>query len=301
MVLRTWQRAAVGIGIAAGLAFCVALAVGFCVALGDRDQTAVAVIGTAQVDQILAPRQFDKFGGVIGSDFGVTGTPAIALSVGGVLRVVDDLAAARPRTRDVNITGSQPSSLALDPDGTMLAIADGYLGVLNQNGEIVHGLPLPYADMRLAPSSLEGFTYLFGGVGDDFRLYRFVADGTLQIVLKSDEPIVAAADGPDGIYAATASTIMRVKAGRPEILFKAPDEDFAGPIRSIAIGDDGAVFFATDTKVYVLLGPNALSIVNDAGGAIRVRDGALYVLDPQSKILFRLKPASAQLISQVAG
>jgi hypothetical protein len=102
------------------------------------------------------------------------------------------------------------------------------------------------------------------------------------------------------MIAATASTIMRIKAGTPEILFRAPSDEFAGPIRSVAVAEDGVIIFATDTKVYALLGPNALSIVNDAGGTLRVRDGVLYVLDPHRKVLFSLVPASAKLFSETA-
>jgi len=298
MALSTGRRAGIGIGIVVALAFAVAMAVGFSQELADRDQTAVAVIGTAHVDHILGPRQFHALGDEIGPDFGVTATPVVLLSAGGALRVVDNVDST-PRTRDVTVAASQPASFALDSDGAMLALADGYLGVLDQDGVIVHGLPLAFSDMRLAPSSQTGFTYLFGGKGVDFRLYRFVADGTLQVLLRSDAPIVAAADSANAIYAATGSTILRLKAGTPDILFKTPD-DFDGPIRSIAVGGDDTVFFATDSKVYALLGPNALSIVNDAGGSIRARDGALYVLDPQRKILFRLSPASAQLFAPAA-
>ncbi|MDE1940143.1 MAG: hypothetical protein KGI68_14065, partial [Alphaproteobacteria bacterium] len=72
-----------------------------------------------------------------------------------------------------------------------------------------------------------------------------------------------------------------------------------GPIRSLAVTADGVILFSTDAKVYALLGPNALSIVNNAGGTLRVRNGSLYVLDRQRKILFSLHPASAHLISEI--
>jgi hypothetical protein len=302
MALQTPQKIFLGVGAAAALVFCVAVVAGFSDAFADRDQTAVATIGTAHVEQILGPRVFDGLGGPIGPDFGVTSAgaqpPAVALSVGGVLRVEDSLDAL-PRTRKITVAASQPSSFALDTDGTMLAVADGYLGVLDQNGVVAHSLPLAFDGMRLAPSTRPGFIYLFGGANDDFRLYRLVADGTLQVVLQSKEPIVAAADNGDDIYAATPTRILRLKAGAPDILFKTPD-DFAGPIRSLAVTDDGMVIFSTDAKVYALLGPNALSIVNDAGGFVRVREGALYVLDPARKLLFRLTPASSSLVEPAA-
>jgi hypothetical protein len=181
----------------------------------------------------------------------------------------------------------------------MLTVSGGYFGMLDENGDLVQGIPLPSPDVQLAPSVHEGATYLFGKSGDHHRLYRFIDDGTLQVLLESGQPIVAAADSETAMFAATSSAILRITAGTPETLFTAPD-DFAGPIRSLAVTADGIVLFATDARVYALLGPDALSIVNDAGGSIRVRDGSLYVLDPTRQLLFRLRPASAQLFAEVS-
>lgn len=296
--LRPWQRAALGFSAIVAVIFIVALIGVFRDAIADRDASAVAVIGTVEVDHILGPRDFDALGGAIGPDLGISGAPAVVLMAGGLLRAVDHLDSSRPRIREIDIAGHQPKSFALDQNGAMLAVADGYFGVLNQDGQIVDGVPLPFSNMRLAPSSHVGAVYLFGGAQKDYRLYRFIDDGTLQILLETDVPIIAAADNEQSIYAATASTILQIKAGTPDVLFKAP-EDFAGPIRSLAVTADGVILFSTDAKVYALLGPNALSIVNNAGGTLRVRNGSLYVLDRQRKILFSLHPASAHLISEI--
>lgn len=296
--LRPWQRPALGFGAIVAVAFIVALIGAFREALVDSDASAVAVIGTVQVDHILGPRDFDALGGAIGPDLGISDTPAVVLMAGGLLRAVDHLDSLQPQIREVDVAGHQPESFALDRNGAMLAVADGYFGVLNRDGRIVDGVPLPFSNMRLAPSSHMGAVYLFGGAQKDYRLYRFIDDGTLQILLETDEPIIAATDNGRSIYAATASTILHIKSGTPDVLFKAP-ADFAGHIRSLAITEDGVVLFSTDAKVYALLGPNALSIVNNAGGILRVSNGSLYVLDRQRKILFSLRPASAHLISEI--
>ena len=145
MALRTGQKIFLGVGAAAAVAFCIALAVGLSDAFADRDQTAVAAVATAHVEPILGPRVFNGLGGDIAPDFGVTAAgaqpPAVALSVGGVLRVVENLDSL-PRTRKVTIAASQPDSFALDTDGTMLAVADGYLGVLDEHGVVAHSVPL---------------------------------------------------------------------------------------------------------------------------------------------------------------
>lgn len=293
--MRPSRRIALGLAVIAAVASAIALARGFNKALADREATSIAVIGGAHIERLLGPRDFAALGGPIGPDFGVTSSGAIVFQAGGALRVIDPTRASTSGTRDIALAGAVPDSFSLDPRGTMLTIANGYFGMLNERGEIVPAVPLPYRNAHLAPSVHDGAAYLFGGGAKPYRLYRLIDDGTLQILLQSADPIVAAADTESAMFAATASVILRLKAGTPTVLFKTPQDGFKGPIRSIAVTADGIVMFATDTKVYALLEPNALSIVNDAGGSLRLRDGVLYVLDPTRRMLFSLRPASAQL------
>jgi hypothetical protein len=296
--MTTPRRIVAGVAIVVGLAGVVAFGIGLSEALAVRNGTAVTAIGSARIEQMLGPRDFAALGGPIARDLGVTHGGAVVFQTGTVLRVVDPARAPLPEVHAITLS-AVPDHFALDPSGTMLTVSGGYFGMLDENGDLVQGIPLPSPDVQLAPSVHEGATYLFGKSGDHHRLYRFIDDGTLQVLLESGQPIVAAADSETAMFAATSSAILRIKAGTPETLFTAPD-DFAGPIRSLAVTADGIVLFATDARVYALLGPDALSIVNDAGGSIRVRDGSLYVLDPTRQLLFRLRPASAQLFAEVS-
>lgn len=300
MAFRSAHRGVFRLVVIASIVVAVALLVALRQQLANRDAAAVTAVGAAQVEAILGPSDFASMGGDPGSEFGVTAGQAIVFSAGGVLRVDNSIHSAWPRATKVEIAGTQPESFALDADGPMLGIAGGYFGVLNPDGQMTKSIPMPFDGMRLAPSIHPGAVYLFGGARDDYRLYRFIEDGTLQIVLESDEPIVSVADNQQSIFAATARQVMRIEAGSPRILFTAPSDGFDGPIRSVAVTEDGLVLFSTDARVYAMMGPNALSIVNDAGGSLRVRDGVLYVLDPNRKILFSLKPASVQLLSEAA-
>jgi hypothetical protein len=295
MATRFARRIVIGLAVITAVAGAVALTGGFRRALTDREATSIAVIGGAHIEHLLGPRQFATLGSPIAPDFGVTSSGAIVFQTGGALRVIDTTRAPSSGTRDILLVGAVPDSFSLDPRGTMLTIADGYFGMLNEHGDIVPSIPLPYRNARLAPSVHDGATYLFGGGPKTYRLYRLIDDGTLQILLQSADPIVAAADTRTAMFAATASDILRLKAGTPTVLFKTPPDGFKGPIRSMAVTADGIVMFATDTKVYALLGPNALSIVNNAGGYLRLRDDVLYVLDPTRRMLFSLRPASARL------
>lgn len=254
----------------------------------------VRVASAASVRHLLGPADFPA--GAIGDDFGVANSSAVAFAVGGRLRVAEDLDASTPHVAEIAVQGEQPRSFALDAGGALLAVTDAYFGLLDENGQVGKAVPLPYPGMRLAPAQRAGAIYLFGGADRDWRLYRFLADGGLQVVLRADKPIVAVADSGKEIYVATAGVVMRIRPGTPELLFAAPQ---GWQLRSLAVAEDGQVFFSTQDKVYALLGPNALSIVNDAGGSLRVRDGALYVLDPRRRLLFDLRPASRQLFKEI--
>jgi hypothetical protein len=289
-----WWRALVGAIVTAGVLFLIVFFFAYRDASADSNASAVSVINSAHVEHLLDPHDFGA--GAIGTDLGVTAAPAIALALDGKLRAVDRLDSISPRVREIEVIGQQPDSFALDSNGAMLAVAGGYFGVMDESGQIEEGVPLPFSGMRVAPSSHAGAVYLFGGAAKNYRLYRFIDDGTLQVVLETDVPIVAAADNGTAIYAATASAILKIKAGTPDVAFRAPEGE---TIQSLAIGKDGLVFFSTSSKVYALLGPNALSIVNDAGGTLRVRNGVLYVLDSQRRILFNITPASSQLFSEI--
>lgn len=278
------------------LGFTALLASGLRDAMAERDRTAITAVASATIERWLGPQEFEAFGGPLSLDFGVTESGAAVFRAGPVLRLADPARAALPRTADVTIS-TTPDSFALDVDGTMLTTSEGYFGAVDDDDRVLAAVPLPYAEARLAPSVHEGATYLFGSDGTTHRGYRFIDDGTFQILAESPEPLVAMADDESNIYAATARTIVRVRPGAAEVLFRAPDTNFVGPIRSLAVSTDGIVFFSTDTKVYALLGQHAMSVVNNAGGAIRIRGGVLYVLDPQRRMLFTMRPASGQLFS----
>lgn len=295
-----WRRAAGWTAAAAGAALLGGFAIAFAQARRLAEPAQVAAIGTARVEALVWPADFDKAGGAIGPDFGVGPDGRAALAVGGRVFATRVSAPARPPLVPVQVQGDPPSSLAVDEAGDMLGVAGGFAGVMDEDGRFTQSLPLPYPTMRVAPSSEAGVVFLYGGAAGDDRLYGLIDDGRLQVLLQSSAPIVGAAGGRDAVYAATPTAVLRLKAGEPDILFRTPP-DFKGPIRSIAVGPDGLIFFSTATRVYALLGPNALSIVNDAGGSLRVRDRALYVLDPRRRLLLRVSPATAQLVSKEAG
>ena len=128
--------------------------------LSERNRTVIAAIQTAHVRHILGPQDIDSLGSNIAPDSDVSTEHAVVFSAGGVLRVVQDVDAARPRPVDVEIQGEQPQTIALAPDDSMLGIAGGYFGALDRNGQLTQSVPMPFNDMRLAPSVHPGAVYL---------------------------------------------------------------------------------------------------------------------------------------------
>jgi hypothetical protein len=255
-----------------------------------RGETKVTHAGGLSLSSILGPVGLDDIGR-LGPDFDVTSGDAVLLRGGNRLYAVE---AGRHDLSDLGLP-EPPESFALDNADVMLTVSDGFLGTLSEDGKPLAGVPLPYPGARLVRSVHSDSVYLYGGKGGDFRLYRFLEDGTLQVLLRANEPIVAAADTANGVFAATATKIVRVGWPQAILLFKAPEEPGWGPIVSLAAAEDGLVFFSTPTRIFALKGGTALSVVNDSGGALRRRGDRLYVLDGRRRLLYALSPASLTL------
>jgi hypothetical protein len=264
--------------------------------LEQQRLSAISAIGGANVTWLLRPGDLGANQADPEAGYGVTSNRVAVFKAGPQLWVVTSSPEGSPRLDPVAHLGDEvPSSLALDVTGTMLTVSGRYLGMLDADGRPLHSVPLPYDGARLQPSVHQGAVYLISGAAGDQRLYRFIEDGTLQVVLETNEPIVAAADSADAIYGMTPTKIVRVRAGPAQVVFQTPKRDWDGPLMSLAVTQDGVVLFSTATRVYALLGRNAVSIVNNAGGYLLTRDEALYVFDARRQILFALSPASADL------
>ena len=258
----------------------------------------VVAIGNARIDRLIGPAGFEALGTDIRDDFAISSRGDIVFSAGDELLVLHPSRGDDGRVEKVLVEGEQPSSFTLDQDDTMLGIVGGYFGALDAVGHFSQAIPLSLEQPRLAPSSLDGVVYLFGQSDSDYRLYRLMIDGTLNVLLASAVRVVAVADRGGVVFVATENEILRLAPDTPDVLFHVPDQDFGGPIRSLAISDDGVLFFSTDTMVHVLLAAGSISVVNDAGGMLRYRGGALFLLDPDRRLLLRLIPASKSLFTR---
>ena len=181
----------------------------------------------------------------------------------------------------LNTSGPAPSSFALD-ESSILTVSELYLGQL-EGGGATNAVPLPAAGMRLAPSQLSGTVYLFGGTeATERRVYLVQEDGSLTV------------------YVATAREILRLRDGAVQLVIRLPDDD--GPIVSLAaLPDDETLVYSTADAVYAVHGLTALAIVTNAGGTLRSKGDALYLLDTRRPMLAKLTGIRAAILSPPKG
>lgn len=224
--------------------------------------------------------------GLVKTDFDIDGqgTAFFAPSSGG-LGAID--ASGRPHRHGLD--GKPLTSLALDQRGDLLTIAGGFLGRINADGSVLQAAPLPYDDARLSRSVHGGAILLYGSYGGQWGLYRFWENGRFDSLLASPERIVAATDTGSAVYLATPGTIVRLGGDGARTLFRGPASADWGPITSLAVTLDGQVLFATPAKLWVLTRSGlAASLINDAGGQIRFRDGRIHLFDPRRRLLLSI-------------
>lgn len=269
--------------------FAVAMAVQF---TRLREETALTHLAGLRSEVLLDPAELRALG-PLGADFDVAADGSVLFAAADGLHEAMPGAGIATALR-LPVT---PDSFAFDRGGALLVTADGFLGRIGADGGAVPGVPLPDIGARLSPSLRPGAVYLIATHLGGARLYRFFEDGRYQVLLESDRPLVAATDDREHVYAATTDMIVRLAEPQPIVMFKAPDGEWPG-IRSLAATDEGLLLFSTPEKVFALRNGVALSIINDSGGDLRVRDGRLYVLDGRRALLYSLSPASATMFPE---
>jgi hypothetical protein len=246
----------------------------------------VRVMQGIEVSYILTPKRAAGLDPPFSRDFDVTSSGNIVIGASGSLLELEP-DGSRLTADKVNGNAPAPESFALDGGEALLTIAGDYFGQLD-NGEYSRAVPLPVKGMRLAPSANAGTVYLFGGDGVvSRRLYAMHRDGQFSVLVDLPEPITAIADNQRSVYVATASDIYRVTAGVLQLVIRLPEN--TQPLVSLAASaDDNILYFASPRRVYALHGFAAISIVNDAGGTLRILNQKLYLWDQSRSLLVSL-------------
>lgn len=261
-----------------------------------RQSTNVVAANGLHIDYMLSPQDAGS-ARALGNELDVT--PAGVA----IVRVNGHLAKIGPNQSldDLGLDHADIASYAVDDSDTMLTVSRGYLGTLDRDGKPLHAVPLPYDNAKLAHSQRPGVVYLFSGDGSDYRLYGFQEDGLFEILLRADEPIVAATDTADDIFAATADRVVRITPQGARQVFALPVGSDLGPIVSIAAARGGPLFVSTNSAVFAVSGLVAISIINNSGGTLQLRGNRLYVLDVRRQMLYVAFPASEALFHGQGG
>ena len=250
--------------------------------VASASQSLVTTEHDLQVNYILTPKRAERLPHPLGRDFDVAATGNIVIQAGGSLLELeadpDGLVAGR-------FSSAAPDSFVFDRGTTLLSIAGQYFGQLEDTGKFSAAVPLPTRNMRLAPSTTGGGVYLFGGPDlRSRRVYAISEEGKLAVIAEVLAPVVAVADSTDTIYIATAREIFRVTDKKVNLVIRVPVS--TGAIVSLVVSPDNHILlFSTLNRVYAMRGLAAVAIVKNAGGALRLHGGTLYLWDAKRQLL----------------
>ncbi|MGI9079144.1 MAG: hypothetical protein ACR2G6_17710 [Gemmatimonadaceae bacterium] len=253
-------------------------------ALAEARGEWVSVIDGVKVEYHLTPAAVAALPTLSSTDFDVDSAGHILISSDSGLL---ELTTGSNQVKVDRLTSRAPESFALDGQGALLGVSERLFGQW-QDTAFTQVVPLPYGGMRLMPSTLAGVTYLIGGIGQSARrIYTFFADGTMHIEAEIPDTVVAVTDNAKAVYVASAANLYRVTSDTIVVIARLPAS--VGHIRSIAVTPaDDALYFATDSVTYVMSGIAAVALAQDIGGALRMRNGRLYVWSPSRRLLVSL-------------
>lgn len=259
---------------------------------GSTRPTEISRLQGLKVSYRVTPDIWARLAPVV-QDYGVTSAGRLFLQTAkGLVEIDHDGDTPALASADTTIT-----SLAIGADDHAMTVAKGFLGVLQADGRPVLAGPSPYSGARVMPSSVAGAVFLISRSQRGWDVHRFQENGLTQWTAALDEEPVAVADTRSDLFVATPAHVLRISKSGPSVVFAAPRDPAFGSIVSAAVSADGTLYVATATRVFqVLAQGRAISIVNDSGGALRWRDGVLWVLDPNRKLVYALSPTGRTLL-----
>ncbi len=248
-----------------------------------KEEHRLSILKGLNVDYILTPENVISLPLPIDKCFEATLTGSIILRCGSQLIELEP-SSDGTNAHKINVNDSAPDSYTIDQDGALLTVSGYFFGQMEE-ASFSKVLPLPTLGMLVKTSIYPGTVYLFGGVkNENNRLYAIHRDGNFTIIVELPDPIVSVTDTKDIIYLATNNEIYSVSPKSVNVVIRLPEN--SDPITSIEVSPDNEIlYYATANKVFALHGLAALSIVNNAGGFLRLRGEKLYLWDSQQKIL----------------
>lgn len=170
------------------------------------------------------------------------------------------------------------------PDGALLAICGKKLGYY-AGGNIQEELTLPSAEMNMAAGD-KGL-FLFGGKGWSAKsLYFIERSRGYTKICDMPSSIKSAAVNGDTLFFSVENDIYRLAFGKEiSLVVRVP-----GPaITSLAVSNDGTVFFLAGRTLYSYKNATANLIAENIGDIIRWHNSGLYILDTKNISLLRFE------------
>lgn len=192
--------------------------------------------------------------------------------------------------RPLATAGSKPiEDFAWMSDGALVLLTQGRLAGLGPKG-VELGPATPAPDMRVRPAG-KNAAYIFGGAHEpaNHDVYLFERTGRIAKLFAAPGPVTAVAGDGKTSYVATERTLIRLAEGKPaKVVLKTAD-----PIISVDVAPQG-LFYATASSVgYLSRAGVAYDFLRGAGGAVRVRGSALFLLLRDDGKVIRFKPIEA--------
>jgi sugar lactone lactonase YvrE len=205
------------------------------------------------------------------------------------------LGAVTVRRRAEPLVFASPTSVAIEPTGTLLVVENGRGRVLRIDPStgaqtvVASGLSRPY-DVTTTP----GGDILLSTESTVIRL------GTGEVIASADRQIGRVVPAPNGdVYFATATTAYRVPAGTHEPALVA--DGLAAP-HGLALTRDGALLIAdTESDRILRVDPSTGAVTTLArldggpGDLVVAADGTLYVCEMTSQRVLHLTASGQQL------
>ena len=236
--------------------------------------------GRVQI-QILLDERLAKASDMAALDGELTVTPKR-------LAVVSD----RKRLYLVGWGGVAPVDAAVDAfdytaDGLLLAVRGKELAFLDDKGQLQPMLALPSDGMGIAAGQSSVFVFERKPGGARYTIYEVAPGRQARRLLESPEPIDAVAQAGDHTFFASAGVAFDATPGQPlRALAGMPS---GAKVRSLAASADGRRLYVSDgTAIYAIEGERAALVTSVVGGALRMQQGALLVLDPRRRLIARI-------------
>ena len=178
-------------------------------------------------------------------------------------------------------------SFAYTRDGLLMVVRGTELLYLTEKGTLEKLVDLPHPQMGISTGPASGM-YLYDQYSDDgaYALYELMPGRQIAKVLEAPSPILGVAQAADHVLFVSDGTVFEASPGRPMRMVVRLAET---SIRSVA-ADEDRVYFSDDKTVYALADDGFAVVTDKMGGTLRVRGGALLVLDPSQPLLVRLAP-----------